>query len=100
MNDSFSIPDPVLDPLFACAREHRPDTSRAEYAFETRLAARLHASRRPAWGMVSWRMIPVFTLVVLVLAGWRVEAGSASRDAAQVSAVENPEAADLLASFN
>ncbi len=38
--------------LFAQARELRPDTSRAEFAFETRLCARLREQRvrgRSAW---------------------------------------------------
>ena len=36
MNDN---PDQKLDALFAAARATAPDTSRAEYGFETRLAA-------------------------------------------------------------
>lgn len=99
MNDSS--PDPMLDALFARARAQAPDTARAEYAFETRLLARLRAGQKAdaAWGVAAWRMIPVLALVVLGLACWKIELGSISQGAAQ-AAVENPEAADLLASFN
>ena len=34
-------PDSQLDALLRAARDSAPDTSRAEHAFETRLAARL-----------------------------------------------------------
>jgi hypothetical protein len=100
MNDSS--PDPLLDPLFARARAHRPDTGRAEYAFETRLLARLREAKKPvsAWGLVSWRMIPLFAVLVLGLAVWQIELGPDSQEAAQVASLQNPEAADLVASFS
>lgn len=102
MNDLPAPPDPILDPFFVRARARRPDTARAEYAFETRLLARLRESGKSpsAWGMVSWRMIPFFALFVLGLAFWQVQAGSISQEAVQVASVQNPEAADMLASFD
>lgn len=96
--------DPILDPLFAQARAQAPDTSRAEYAFETRLAARLGelkpAPRRAAWGAVSWRLMPLFLIVVLALAAWQSRFGADTQGAAQAAALDNPEAADLLANFD
>ena len=67
-------PDRRLDALFALAREHRPDTSAAEYAFETRLMARLRERRQERgsiWAMVSWRMVPFFAVCVVALAIWQ-----------------------------
>jgi hypothetical protein len=87
-----------LDSLFALARAARPDTSRAEYAFETRLLAHLHAARASgAWGLVAWRLIPVFILVIAGLACWQVQAESASQDALSA---QNPAAIDFVNSFD
>jgi hypothetical protein len=94
--------DSMLETLFARGRAERPDISRAEYAFETRLLARLRESERPApaWGLVSWRLIPAFLLVVAGLAVWQVQVDSASQEAAQTASLQNPEAVDMVASFN
>ena len=96
--------DPVLDPLFAQARAQAPDTARAEFAFETRLAARLRGlqpdGRTLGWGAVSWRLMPLFLVVVLALATWQSRFGADNQEGAQAAAVDNPEAADLLATFD
>ena len=65
MNDQD--PNSQLDALFASARKHRPDTSAAEFAFETRLLARLRAQKQTSsvWAMVSWRLIPFFAACVV-----------------------------------
>jgi len=100
MNDSSFTPDPLLDPLFARAREQRPDTARAEYAFETRLLARL--SQRPEGarvGALAWRLLPFFAAVVLVLGVCQVEASHDSQEAEQAAALQNPEAVDLFSSL-
>ena len=56
-----------LEKLFQAARAMKPDTACAEFGFETRLLARLRAERsRP----VTWRLLPVFAAVVLVLGVW------------------------------
>jgi len=64
--------DEKLDNLFTAARGVKPDTSRAEYGFETRLAARLRADRKPAapWYAFAWKLIPAFAAVVVVLGVW------------------------------
>jgi hypothetical protein len=100
MNDSSLTPDSLLDPLFALARAHHPDTARAEYAFETRLLARL--SRRPESarvGGLAWRLLPFFALVVLVLGICQVETDRTSQEVEQAAALQNPEAVDLFSSL-
>jgi len=95
MNDSD------LDKLFAAARGIRPDTSRQEYGFETRLLARLRAQRQTQgdtgsiWAMVSWRMMPLFAACVMGLAVWHAQFSSITDDAA-LNHMENPETSDLL----
>ena len=39
-------------------------------------------------------------LVVLLLAGWRIEVGTTSQDALQTATLNDPDAAEMLASFN
>jgi hypothetical protein len=103
MNDSPFSPDPLLDPLFARAREARRDTSRAEYAFETRLLADLAIP--PAWqtarlGRIAWRLLPFFALLVLGLGALQMECNHQSQEAAQAASLQNPEVVDLFATFN
>ena len=95
MNESH--PDPELDALFARARAQRPDTSAAEFAFETRLLARLRAQHEAGsiWALVSWRLIPLFAACVLALTIWQDEASSDASDAATIDGITNPVAADL-----
>ena len=63
-------PDDRLDTLFRAARESAPDTSRAEYAFETRLAARLREERGASWLAWGWRLSPFFAALVIASAVW------------------------------
>ena len=95
MNDPNQ--DHQLDTLFALARSRRPDTSAAEFAFETRLLARLRDQRETSsvWAMVSWRMIPFFAACVVALTLWQAEASSDANDAATIAGLNNPVAADL-----
>lgn len=62
-----------LDKFFAVARQARPDTTRVEYGFETRLLARLRAERaqETPWLVWTWRLMPVFAVFVLGLGIWR-----------------------------
>jgi hypothetical protein len=64
--------DERLDKLFASARKVKPDTTRAEYGFETRLTARLRAEREQAvpWYAFAWKLVPAFTAIVLALGVW------------------------------
>ena len=97
MNESNPHPD--LDALFASARSHRPDTSAAEYAFETRLMARLRARRDldgdavSIWAMVSWRFVPLFAACILALTIWQAETSSETTDAVSIASLDNPVAA-------
>ena len=98
MNEPTPQPgDDALDDLFAQARALRPDTSAAEYAFETRLMARLRAQEEAGsiWAMVSWRMIPFFAACIVALTLWQVETTSDATDAATIAGLTNPVAADL-----
>ena len=64
--------DDQLNQLFQAARGSRPDTSRAEYRFETRLLATLREDReQPApWAALTWRLVPVFAAIVVVTGVW------------------------------
>jgi len=98
MNDSPSPrPDADLEALFALARENRPDTSAAEFAFETRLMARLRTRPETSsiWATVSWRMIPFFAACVVALTLWQAETAAEASDAATIAGLNNPVASDL-----
>ena len=62
--------DERLDRLFAAARNSRMDISALEEHFETRLMARLRERRRECipWYTLMWRMVPVFTVLVVLIA--------------------------------
>ena len=98
MNESSPNPDP-LDALFATARKQRPDTSRAEYGFETRLMARLRERHQPdaisLWSVVTWRMVPFFAVCVVALALWQADLSSESGDEAAAAGLTNPVAGEL-----
>jgi len=102
MNEPTPNPDAQLDALFALARTRRPDTSAAEYAFETRLIARLRAvsEGNSVWAKVSWRMIPFFATCVMILALWHAEVASETHEAEQLAYTENPETVDLWNNLN
>jgi hypothetical protein len=59
-----------LDQLFASARRAVPDTSRLEYAFETRLLARLREEREVSVQTWAWRLCPFFAAVAIALTLW------------------------------
>jgi hypothetical protein len=101
MNDSAFPSDPLLDPLFARARAERRDTSRAEYAFETRLLANLPrpAEKRTGMGALAWRLLPYLALVVLGLGIIQFETGRDSQDAERAASLQNPETVDLFSTF-
>ena len=62
-------PDSDLDALFHAARAAAPDTARLEFAFETRLFARLREERSASIFAWAWRLAPFFAVVALA-AGW------------------------------
>ncbi|MCE0482881.1 MAG: hypothetical protein LV479_01430 [Methylacidiphilales bacterium] len=96
MNDSRTPGDDQLDALFSLARAHRPDTSRYEFAFETRLLARLQTPQEAGsvWALVTWRMVPIFALCMIGLTLWEVQSASELDTAAQVASLENPTTLD------
>lgn len=67
MNDNL---DPKLDALFAAARATVTDTSRAEFAFETRLAARLRSENSGSLFAWAWRLCPFFAALALAVGWW------------------------------
>jgi hypothetical protein len=97
MNELSPTPDSRLDDLFALARSRHPDTSAVEFAFETRLMARLRARRDhgTVWSMVSWRLIPFFGACVVALFLWQSEVASETSDALALTGLENPVAVEL-----
>ena len=64
--------DEQLNELFRTARASRPDTSRAEYGFETRLLAAIQESRKQPMPLaaLAWRLMPVFAAIVLAAGVW------------------------------
>lgn len=64
--------DDKLDGLFAAARKaklYKPDT---EYGFETRVMAKIRATRegQRSYLLWAWRFIPVFVSIVILLGIW------------------------------
>ncbi len=97
MNEINPHPDSELNALFASARNHRVDTTGAQYAFETRLLARLRDARQAdsIWAMVSWRLSPLFATCVLALAIWHSHVVDETNDAVILASTDNPETVDL-----
>ena len=62
--------DPMLDRLFEAVREERPDTSRAEFAFETRLMARIREDQSSSLFAWAWKLAPFFAAVVIAVGAW------------------------------
>jgi len=62
--------DPLLDRLFEAARSERVDTSRTEFAFETRLMSRLREERGTSIFAWAWKLAPFFAAVVVAVGLW------------------------------
>ncbi len=99
MNESNH--NPQLEALFALAREHRPDTSALEYAFETRLMARLRESRSTSsvWAMVSWKLAPIFAFCLITLTVWYSQVAAQTSEAEQIAYIENPGTLDSVSTL-
>ena len=61
-------PDQRLDALLRAARESEPVAH--DYAFETRLLARLREERRGSWLAWGWRLSPFFAALAVASAVW------------------------------
>jgi hypothetical protein len=75
--------DERLNKLFAAARAVKPDTSHAEYGFETRLRTRLRAGREQfaPWYAWAWKLIPALAVIVVASGVWMITApGTSSTD--------------------
>jgi hypothetical protein len=64
------IDNAQIDELFAAARRAAPETSRLEYAFETRLLARLREEREASVQTWAWRLSPWFAALAVALTFW------------------------------
>ena len=62
--------DHQLNALLHAVRTATPDTDRAEFAFETRLRARLREERGGAWFAVALKLSPLFAALVIAAAAW------------------------------
>ncbi len=69
-----------LDELFAAARRAVPETSRLEYAFETRLLARLREERETSVQTWAWRLSPFFAALAVALTLWSRTAAEPSKE--------------------
>ena len=92
--------DDQLDKLFSKARTAKPDTSRAEYGFETRLMTRLHADRGQAtpWFALAWRLIPLFAVIVIALGAWNYSGSTAIADL-RTALADDPDESALVSYF-
>jgi len=62
--------DPIVDRLFEAARGDAPDTSRAEFAFETRLMARIREEQSSSIFAWAWKLAPFFAVVLIAVSLW------------------------------
>jgi hypothetical protein len=62
--------DQRLDALFRAAREDAPDVSRAEFAFETRVLARVREARRASIFSWAWKLTPFFAALAIAAGIW------------------------------
>jgi hypothetical protein len=67
MNDDA---EKKLNALFAAARADERDTSRAEFGFETRLAARLREEGGGSLAAWAWKLCPFFAALALAATWW------------------------------
>ena len=63
-------PEERLNALFAAARAEERDTSRAEFGFETRLAARLREESGGSLYAWAWKLCPFFAALALAASWW------------------------------
>jgi hypothetical protein len=63
--------DDRLDALLRAVRAAAPDTSRAEYGFETRLLARLREERGSSVVAWAWKLAPLCAALAAAAGLWR-----------------------------
>ena len=62
--------DPMLDRLFEAVRSEAPDTSRVEFAFETRLMARIREEQSSSVFTWAWKLAPFFAAILVAVGLW------------------------------
>ena len=90
--------DEQLNELFRTVRESRPDTSRVEYGFETRLLAAIRDARKQPTPLatLAWRLMPAFAAVVIVAGVWSYNVQTEVGAEASLGAGEELAGATLL----
>ena len=78
MNDNT---DNILEALFSAARAAQPDTSRIEFGFETRFAARLREENRGSLAAWAWKLCPFFAALALSAGWWNYSSLRSEADA-------------------
>jgi hypothetical protein len=73
--------DQTLEILFAAARAAQPDTSRQEFGFETRFAARLREETRGSLSAWAWKLCPFFAAIALAVGWWNYSTLKSDTDA-------------------
>jgi hypothetical protein len=96
MNDNL---DQKLDALLAAARAAESDTSRAEFAFETRLAARLRSENSGSLFAWAWRLCPFFAALALAVGWWTHDTERAEMVSPLVSEVAPANDEQLLVAY-
>ena len=79
--------DEKLDRLFAVARGTEPFPADREYGFETRVMARIRATRQGEIPLLdcAWRLIPAFVTLLVLIVVWMY--ASESKYAIDMSAI-------------
>lgn len=69
-----SDPDILVERLLRAGRSARTPTDTTEFAFETRLMARIRSERsgEAAQGLLIWRFVSSCAALVLILGAWHV----------------------------
>ncbi len=62
--------DDGLDALFRAVRENPADTSRAEFAFETRVLALVRDERRTSMFAWAWKLTPFMAALAIAAGVW------------------------------
>lgn len=62
--------DDALDALFRAVRENPADTSRTEFAFETRVLARVREERRSSMFAWAWKLTPFLAALAVAAGVW------------------------------
>ena len=91
--------DQKLDTLFAAARAEERDTSRLEFGFETRLAARLREESGGSLFAWAWRLWPAFAAVTLAVGWWSYSSLRAEADVQIVAEATHASDEQMLVAY-